>query len=137
MLCSIIELVAKEAKNGNWYVNVLAQAQDDPFAEELKYRMWCSEALAAKLAATPPATIELRKVRIEVEPFRRIDKDGVVSEKVYTHLSVVVRQLKDKDVDDAEAMADKLRKQMIHDGLICDVSVDAFDGAVGDLPEEE
>lgn len=135
MLCNIINLEAKQASNGNYYVNVVAQAENDPFAEELKYRMWCSEALATKLAANPPATIELRKARVEVLPFNRVDEEGVVSEKVYTHLSVVVRQLKDKDVDDATTMADKLRRQMIKDGLICDVTVDDFDGAAGDLPE--
>ena len=48
MKCAIMSLEAKQAENGNWYVNILAQPEGDPFAEELKYRMWCSETLANK-----------------------------------------------------------------------------------------
>lgn len=135
MVCNIISLEAKVASNDNHYVDVVAQAAGDPFAEELKYRMWCSEALASKLQATPPATIELRKAAIKVEPFQRVGEDGVVNEHVFNSLSVVVRQFKDQDMDDATVLVSKLRKRLLADGLITDVVEDAFDGATGELPE--
>lgn len=135
MICSIISLVAKVATNGNHYVDVVAQAAGDPFAEELKYRMWCSEALASKLQATPPATIELRKAAIKVAPFQRVEEGGAINEHVFNSLSVVVRQFKNEDMDDAEVMANKLRRRLLADGMICDIQVDSFGGATGDLPE--
>ena len=63
MKCAIMELEAKQASNGNWYVNITAQPENDPFAEELHYRMWCSEALAEKLTANRPASIEATSVQ--------------------------------------------------------------------------
>ena len=74
MKCAIMSLEAKQAENGNWYVNILAQPEGDPFAEELKYRMWCSETLANKLAANAPETIELQKVRVEVTPYQKVSQ---------------------------------------------------------------
>lgn len=131
-----MSLEAKQATNGNWYVNILAQPQGDPFAEELKYRMWCSETLAKRLEDNVPETIELEKVRVEVTPFKRVDDEGVVGETVCTTLTVVCRQFNGERVDDAEAMASKLRKQLLADGKLVDVEVDAFEGCVGDvLPE--
>lgn len=135
MECTIVSLEAKQATNGNWYVNIIAQPANDPFAEELKYRMWCSEQLAAKLANKTPETIELEKVRVEVEPFQRVNEDSVVSPKVCTTLTVVCRQFKGERVDDAVAMANKLRRQLLEDGKLVNVAVDDFDGATGDIPE--
>lgn len=128
-----MSLEAKQATNGNWYVNIVAQPQGDPFAEELKYRMWCSETLAKRLEDNVPETIELEKVRVEVTPFKRVDDEGVVGEKVCTTLTVVCRQFNGERVDDAEAMASKLRKQLLADGKLVDVEVDAFEGCVGDV----
>lgn len=143
MKCTIMSLEAKRAENGNWYVNILAQPEGDPFAEELKYRMWCSETLANKLAATAsiaallssvPETIELQKVRVEVTPYQKVSEDGSISENVFTSLSVVCRQFKGEYVDEPQAMADKLRRNLLRDGLIVDVDVDPYEGATGDLP---
>ena len=135
MLCNVINLEAKQASNENWYVNIVAQPADDAWAEELKYRMWCSEALAERLTGNKPATIELRKVSVEVAPFQRVDEYGAISDKVFDSLTVVVRQHKGEDVDDATRMANKLRLQLLDDGKIADVEVDSFAGAVGDLPD--
>jgi hypothetical protein len=134
MKCAIMSLEAKQAENGNWYVNILAQPEGDPFAEELKYRMWCSETLANKLAANAPETIELQKVRVEVTPYQKVSEDGSISENVFTSLSVVCRQFKGEYVDEPQAMADKLRRNLLRDGLIVDVDVDPYEGATGDLP---
>ena len=136
MKCTIMSLEAKQATNGNWYVNIVAQPHGDPFAEELKYRIWCSETLAKRLEDNVPETIELERVRVEVTPFKRVDDEGVVGETVCTTLTVVCRQFNGERVDDAEAMASKLRKQLLADGKLVDVEVDAFEGCVGDvLPE--
>lgn len=135
MLCNVISLEAKQAQNENWYVNIVAQPADDAWAEELKYRMWCSEALAEKLTGNKPATIELHKVSVKVEPFQRVDDDGTINDKVFDSLTVVVRQHKGEDVDDAVKMANKLRNQLLNDGKVVAVEADAFEGAVGDLPE--
>lgn len=135
MLCNVISLEAKQAQNGNWYVNIVAQPADDAWAEELKYRMWCSEALAEKLTGNKPATIELHKVSVKVEPFQRVDDDGTINDKVFDSLTVVVRQHKGEDVDDAVKMANKLRNQLLNDGKVVAVEADAFEGAVGDLPD--
>jgi hypothetical protein len=135
MLCNVISLEAKQASNENWYVNIVAQPTDDAWAEELKYRMWCSKELAERLTANKPATIELRKVSVKVSPFQRVDDDGTINDKVFDSLTVVVRQHKGEDVDDAAKMANKLRLQLLNDGKIADVEVDSFAGAVGDLPE--
>lgn len=135
MLCNVISLEAKQASNENWYVNIVAQPADDAWAEELKYRMWCSEALAEKLTGNKPATIELHKVSVKVEPFQRVDDDGTINDKVFDSLTVVVRQHKGEDVDDATKMANKLRNQLLNDGKVVAVEADAFEGAVGDLPE--
>lgn len=135
MLCNVISLEAKQAQNENWYVNIVAQPADDAWAEELKYRMWCSEALAEKLTSNKPATIELHKVSVKVEPFQRVDDDGTINDKVFDSLTVVVRQHKGEDVDDAVKMANKLRNQLLNDGKVVAVEADAFEGAVGDLPE--
>lgn len=136
MKCTIVSLEAKQAENGNWYVNILAQPEGDPFAEELKYRMWCSETLANKLAANAPETIELNRVHVEVTPYQRVSDDGAISENVFTSLSVVCRQFKGEYVDEPQAMADKLRRNLLRDGLIVDVDVDVdpYEGATGDLP---
>lgn len=135
MLCNVISLEAKQAQNENWYVNIVAQPADDAWAEELKYRMWCSEALAEKLTSNKPATIELRKVSVKVAPFQRVDDDGTINDKVFDSLTVVVRQHKGEDVDDATKMANKFRNQLLNDGKVVAVEADAFEGAVGDLPE--
>lgn len=135
MLCNVISLEAKQAQNENWYVNIVAQPADDAWAEELKYRMWCSEPLAERLTANKPATIELRKASVKVAPFQRVDECGVISDKMFESLTVVVRQHKGEDVDDAVLMANKLRLQLLNDGKIADVGVDSFAGAVGMLPE--
>lgn len=135
MLCNVISLEAKQAQNENWYVNIVAQPADDAWAEELKYRMWCSEALAEKLTGNKPATIELHKVSVKVAPFQRVDDEGTINDKVFDSLTVVVRQHKGEDVDDAVKMANKLRNQLLNDGKVVNVEVDAFEGAVGDLPE--
>ena len=134
MKCAIMSLEAKQAENGNWYVNILAQPEGDPFAEELKYRMWCSETLANKLAASVPETIELQKVRVDVAPYQKVSDDGDISENVFTSLSVVCRQFKGEYVDEPQAMADKLRRNLLRDGLIVEVDVDPYEGATGDLP---
>lgn len=134
MKCTITSLEVKQAENGNWYVSILAQPEGDPFAEELKYRMWCSEALANKLAANAPETIELQKVRVEVTPYQNVSGDGFISKNVYTSLSVVCRQFKGEYVDEPRVMADKLRKNLLRDGLIVEVDVDPYEGATGDLP---
>ena len=115
-------------------MNILAQPEGDPFAEELKYRMWCSETLANKLAANAPETIELQKVRVEVTPYQKVSDDGSISENVLTSLSVVCRQFKGEYVDEPQEMADKLRRNLLRDGLIVDVDVDPYEGATGDLP---
>lgn len=135
MLCNVISLEAKQAQNENWYVNIVAQPADDAWAEELKYRMWCSEALAERLTANKPATIELHKVSVKVEPFQRVDDDGTINDKVFDSLTVVVRQHKGEDVDDAVKMANKLRNQLLNDGKVVTVEADAFEGAIGNLPE--
>lgn len=135
MLCNVISLEAKQASNENWYVNIVAQPADDAWAEELKYRMWCSEALAERLTGSKPATIELHKVSVKVAPFQRVDDEGTINDKVFDSLTVVVRQHKGEDVDDATKMANKLRNQLLSDGKVVNVEVDAFEGAVGDLPE--
>lgn len=134
MKCAIMSLEAKQAENGNWYVNILAQPEGDPFAEELKYRMWCSETLANKLAANTPETIELQKVRVDVAPYQNVSDDGSISENVFTSLSVVCRQFKGEYVDEPQAMADKLRRNLLRDGLIVEVDVDPYEGSTGDLP---
>lgn len=133
MKCTIMSLEAKQAKNGNWYVNVLAQPQGDPFAEEYNYRMWCSEALAKRLEDNVPETIELEKVRVPVNPFKRIDSEGVVGETVCTTLTVVCRQFNGEFVDDVALMAARLRQRLLDDGKLVDVEVDAFAGAEGDF----
>ena len=95
MKCAIMELEAKQASNGNWYVNITAQPENDPFAEELHYRMWCSEALAEKLTANRPASIELRRVSVKVEQFQRVDDDGTIKPHLlilsysYTPISIL------------------------------------------------
>lgn len=135
MKCAIMELEAKQASNGNWYVNITAQPENDPFAEELHYCMWCSEALAEKLTANRPASIELRRVSVKVEQFQRVDDDGTIKPQVFNNLSVVVRQFQNADVDDPTVMAEKLRSSLLKDGKICYVQTDDFDGATGDIPE--
>lgn len=135
MKCAIMELEAKQASNGNWYVNITAQPENDPFAEELHYRMWCSEALAEKLTAKRPASIELRRVSVKVDQFQRVDEDGTIKPQVFNNLSVVVRQFQNADVDDPTVMAEKLRSSLLKDGKICDIQTDDFDGATGDIPE--
>lgn len=135
MLCNVISLEAKQASNENWYVNIVAQPADDAWAEELKYRMWCSEALAERLTANKPATIELRKASVNVAPFQRVNDDGIINDKIFDCLTVVVRQHKGEDVDDAIKMANKLRNQLLNDGKVVAVEADAFEDAVGDLPE--
>ena len=96
--------------------------------------MWCSETLANKLAANAPETIELQKVRVEVTPYQKVSEDGSISENVFTSLSVVCRQFKGEYVDEPQAMADKLRRNLLRDGLIVEVDVDPYEGATGDLP---
>ena len=46
----------------------------------------------------------------------------------------VCRQFKGEYVDEPQAMADKLRRNLLRDGLIVDVDVDPYEGATGDLP---
>lgn len=135
MKCDVISLDKKQAENGNWYVNIVAQPSDDPWSEELKYRMWCTEALAEKLVSNPPEHIELQKVCVDVQPYNRVDDSGIVEETVFTRLTVTCRLHKDEMIDNADAMAAKLRKQLLNDGKIADVAVDEFAGAIGDLPE--
>lgn len=130
-----MDLEAKQAANGNWYVNITAQPANDPFAEELHYHMWCSEALAEKLTAKRPESIELRRVSVKVDQFQRVDDDGTIKAQVFNTLSVVVRQFQNADVDDPTTLAEKLRASLLKDGRICDVQTDAFDGATGDIPE--
>lgn len=135
MKCVIMSLEAKQAVNGNWYVNILAQPEGDPFAEEYHYKMWCSEALATKLEADKPGHIELRRASVRVTPFQRANEDGEISDYVFNTLSVVVRQFRGEDVDDSQKMADKLRSSLLREGRIVEVVEDAFEGSVGDLPE--
>lgn len=133
MLCTVISVVAKQAENSNWYVNVVAQPEDDPWSDELKYRMWCSEALAHKLEDNMPSTIELQKVTCKVEPYQRVTKDGGIEEKVFDKLSVVCRQYKGEFIDDPEGMAAKLYRQLMNDGRITTVVIDPYSGGVGDI----
>lgn len=116
-------------------MNITAQPENDPFAEELHYRMWCSEELAEKLTAKRPESIELRRVSVKVDQFQRVDEDGTIKAQVFNTLSVVVRQFQNADVDDPTVMAEKLRSSLLKDGKICDVQTDDFDGATGDIPE--
>lgn len=133
MLCTVISVVAKQAENSNWYVNIVAQPENDPWSDELKYRMWCSEALAHKLEDNMPSTIELQKVTCSVEPYQRVTEDGDIEEKVFDKLSVVCRQHKGEFVDDPEGMAAKLYRQLMNDGKITAVVVDPYSGGVGDI----
>lgn len=135
MKCTIVSLEAKVASNGNHYVVILAQPEGDPFAEEYRYKMWCSEALAAKLEAKWPDCIELRRASVKVTPYQRVTEEGEVNPYLFNTLSVVVRQFRGEDVDDPEKMAEKLRSSLLREGRIVEVVEDAFEGSVGDLPE--
>lgn len=135
MKCTIISLEAKVASNGNHYVNVIAQPEGDPFAEEYHYKMWCSETLASKLEAKWPDCIELRRAAVKVTPFQRVTEEGEINPYLFNVLTVVVRQFRGEDVDDPQKMADKLRSSLLREGRIVDVVEDAFEGSTGDLPE--
>ena len=133
MLCTVISVVAKQAENENWFVNIVAQPENDPWSDELKYRMWCSEALAHKLEENQPATIELERVTREVKPYQRVTESGEIEDKVFDKLSAVCRKHKDEFVDDPQGMVDKLRRQLLNDDRIVDVEVDPYSGGIGDV----
>lgn len=137
MICNVVSIEKKQASNGNWYVTVSAQPANDPWAEELTYRMWCSEQLADKLCTNKPNTIELARVKVDVAPFKRVTDDGEILDVVCNALTVTCRQFQGQNVDDPEVMASKLRRQLLNEGRLVDVTVDAFCGgtsAEGELP---
>lgn len=135
MKCNVLSLEAKQAKNENWYVCVIAQPADDVWAEEWSYKMWVSESLAKKLSANKPEFIELRKAVVKVTPFQRVDDEGTINPHIFDSLTIVVRQFRGEDADDAEKMANKLRASLLKDGKIVDLTNDDFAGAMGDLPD--
>lgn len=123
---------AKQAKNGNWFINIVAHPNNDEWSDVIKYRMFVPEALKNKLIAKQPKTIDLEKVKVDVTPFQRVNENDEIMPTVYTTLTVVCRMAGTTRVDDAEKLATQMWKSLESEGKLCAVTVDPFDGAVGD-----
>lgn len=143
MLCNIIDRKFAQTENGNWYLSITARVQGDPFSEPLKYKMWLSEELKDELEKDMPKIIDLERVEVVVEPFMRLNKDtGELKGKPCDKLTVVCRTHKGKIVDNPEALAKQLRKNLIkHDEIIEYVPEeeenDGFKGATGVANDDE
>lgn len=138
MLYTIIDSAVKQAKNDNYYVEMMCEPED-AFSEDLKYALfgtqdWCDK-LQSKIESGKIKVIELDHRRITVAAYNRVD-NGVIDPKVCSTVSVVVRQHKGKDVENAEALAAARRSKMLRDGLICEVSEDPLAGATGEVIDQ-
>ena len=96
MKCAIMSLEAKQAENGNWYVNILAQPEGDPFAEGME-----------KIYKQLTTTLE----SLGVEPIEAVDKE------FNPDLHNAVMHVEDESVGD-NIIVEELQKGYTYKGFV-------------------
>ena len=127
MICTITSCDAKVASNGNHYLDIVAQPTNDPWSEPIQYRLFGPADRCAKLAATPPKTIDLGRVKANVPRFMWVRDGGALSAPCDT-VTVTCRFSGTECVDDAQRLATKYLDYLIGAGKATLCEEDAFDG---------